>query len=759
MFASLAERAGYGLRRVADVRGHRRVRAGRRGDRRRPQGDVRLRRQGRPPRRAAARGHGLASCGPSSSTARRRRGRSGTPAPNFRYERPQAGRYRQHHQVGVEVLGADDPDLDVEVIALARRLLPRASGCARCTLLLNSLGDAGDRARYLEALRGSLRRARRRPRREQSQETLAAQPAAGARLEARRRTRPVIADAPRIARLPVATSAAAHFDAVQAGPRRARHRRSCIDAAARPRPRLLHAHDVRVRRPTRSTRPRTRSAAAAATTAWSRQLGGPPTPGIGFGSGIERIAARLRRRGRVRRRPTVDASTCSSSTPTGGERGARRSPPSCAPPASPPTAPSTTGRMKAQMKAADRSGAAARGHRRRATSWPTATVTVRDRCAATRGEPGQRCPRDEVVDYVRKSLSSMQYRLSLRTHLCGELRAERRRARPSSLCGWVARRREHGEHLAFVDLRDHTGIVQCVVDGAVDVRSEYVVRVTGTVARPARGHRQRRTCRPARSRSATATVEILSVAEPPPFPIDDRADDVDENVRLQYRYLDLRRERMQRNLRIRARGQLGDPRGDGAPGLRRGRDADAHAVDARGRPRVPRAVAPAARLVLRAAAEPAAVQAAADGRRRRPLLPDRPLPARRGPARRPPVRVHAARRRDELRRPGRRARRSSARPCSTRPRRSPASGRRRSSASRGTRRWTASASTSPTCASAWSWSSSPTCSPATEFKAFAGAAAIKGIRVPGSAGELRPQQARRAHRPGQAARAPRAWCG
>ena len=104
------------------------------------------------------------------------------------------------------------------------------------------------------------------------------------------------------------------------------------------------------------------------------------------------------------------------------------------------------------------------------------------------------------------------------------------------------------------------------------------------------------------------------------------------------------------------RGQLGDPPGDGGAGLRRGRDADARAVDARRGARVPRAVAQGARVVLRPAAVAAAVQAAVDGRRRRSLLPDRSLPARRGPARRPPVRVHAARRRDELRVPGRRAR-------------------------------------------------------------------------------------------------------
>ena len=70
--------------------------------------------------------------------------------------------------------------------------------------------------------------------------------------------------------------------------------------------------------------------------------------------------------------------------------------------------------------------------------------------------------------------------MSLRSDYCGELRAGDA-GRTVSVCGWVARRREHGEHLAFVDVRDHTGLVQCVVDGAHDLRSEYVVCVTGTV--------------------------------------------------------------------------------------------------------------------------------------------------------------------------------------------------------------------------------------------------------------------------------------
>jgi len=90
-----------------------------------------------------------------------------------------------------------------------------------------------------------------------------------------------------------------------------------------------------------------------------------------------------------------------------------------------------------------------------------------------------------------------------------------------SVCGWVARRREHGEHLAFVDVRDHTGLIQCVVDGAHDLRSEYVVRVSGTVRERPEG-----TVNPALPTGevevADCEVEVLARSEPPPFPITDR---------------------------------------------------------------------------------------------------------------------------------------------------------------------------------------------------------------------------------------------
>ena len=71
---------------------------------------------------------------------------------------------------------------------------------------------------------------------------------------------------------------------------------------------------------------------------------------------------------------------------------------------------------------------------------------------------------------------------SMRTHQCGELRSEHI-GQTVVLCGWVATRREHGTQLAFIDVRDHSGVMQCVVDNTVDVRSEYVLRITGVVRR------------------------------------------------------------------------------------------------------------------------------------------------------------------------------------------------------------------------------------------------------------------------------------
>ncbi len=139
---------------------------------------------------------------------------------------------------------------------------------------------------------------------------------------------------------------------------------------------------------------------------------------------------------------------------------------------------------------------------------------------------------------------------AMRSQCCGEIGIADVGSKVQ-LCGWVAHRRDHGEHLAFVDLRDHTGIIQCVLDGSVEVRSEWVVRIEGTVRRRPEG-----TDNPdlatGQVEVSQCEVEVLAEAEAPPFPVDDRVS-ADEMLRLRHRYVDLRRPRMQANIRLRAR--------------------------------------------------------------------------------------------------------------------------------------------------------------------------------------------------------------
>ncbi len=127
-----------------------------------------------------------------------------------------------------------------------------------------------------------------------------------------------------------------------------------------------------------------------------------------------------------------------------------------------------------------------------------------------------------------------------------------------TLCGWVDRRRDHGG-VIFIDLRDRDGIVQVVFDPdgqenfalADKVRSEYVLKVTGKV--------RARDAATVNKNMATGEIEvygteleILSVAETPPFPLNEHSN-VGEDVRLKFRYLDLRRQEMQHNLRFRSK--------------------------------------------------------------------------------------------------------------------------------------------------------------------------------------------------------------
>ncbi len=144
----------------------------------------------------------------------------------------------------------------------------------------------------------------------------------------------------------------------------------------------------------------------------------------------------------------------------------------------------------------------------------------------------------------------------LRTHTCNQLRREQT-GQTVTLAGWVHRRRDHGG-LIFIDLRDRWGLTQIVFDPAVDgamletagaLRNEYVIQVTGLVrARPAGQENPG---------LATGDIEveahslnILNKAKTPPFDIN-KETPVDEALRLRYRYLDLRRQRMKDNLVLR----------------------------------------------------------------------------------------------------------------------------------------------------------------------------------------------------------------
>ena len=126
-----------------------------------------------------------------------------------------------------------------------------------------------------------------------------------------------------------------------------------------------------------------------------------------------------------------------------------------------------------------------------------------------------------------------------------------------TLCGWVANRRDHGG-IVFLDLRDASGLAQIVADPSLsgcemvhDVRAEYVLQVTGVVSPRPEG-----TVNPDLPTGAVEvvaqTVVVLNRSEPLPFPLDETHHGVDESLRLKYRYLDLRKPRMTRNLRVRA---------------------------------------------------------------------------------------------------------------------------------------------------------------------------------------------------------------
>ncbi len=204
-------------------------------------------------------------------------------APQFRYEAPQAGRYRQHHQVGAEVLGSDDPDVDVEVIAAAWGLL-RAIGLTRVLPVINSTGDpetrqayVADLARYLADRAGDLDPADR--------DKVSSHPMRV--LDSKRpATAAVLADAPRITDA-LSTESRRRFDRVQDG-------LGALDIPFALDPRLVRGFDYYTHT-TFEFQSDALEAAQSTVCGGGRydglveELGGPATPGVGFGMGIERV--------------------------------------------------------------------------------------------------------------------------------------------------------------------------------------------------------------------------------------------------------------------------------------------------------------------------------------------------------------------------------------------------------------------------------------------------------------------------------------
>jgi len=150
----------------------------------------------------------------------------------------------------------------------------------------------------------------------------------------------------------------------------------------------------------------------------------------------------------------------------------------------------------------------------------------------------------------------MSLRSSYRTHTCGELRAVDVDV-TAKLSGWVHRKRDHG-NLLFIDLRDHYGITQCVVAGgsppftaAEALKLESVITVSGTVVRRAPGAENPKLATGEIELSVTDLV-VDAVADPLPLQVNSDAE-FPEETRLRYRFLDLRRERVHRNITLRSR--------------------------------------------------------------------------------------------------------------------------------------------------------------------------------------------------------------
>ncbi len=475
--------------------------------------------------------------------------------PMFRYDRPQAGRYRQFHQVGLELLGAAGPAADAEIIALTLNFF-QALHIEDFNLELNSVGCPDCRPAYREKLLSYLRPLEKELcgdcRRRFVNNPLRA-------LDCKEeRCRSLVREAPQMT-AHLCGECESHY-------RQLREILDQLQISYQQNPRLVRGLDYYTRTAFEFV-PREGDSLGGGGRYDNlvEYCGGPPVPGVGVALGVERLLA---------------AADAAAKPPFAAEK-----PPLFIAAAGEGLAAKTfilaeelrrqglaveielmERSLKGQMKYAGRRGFSTVlivGSR----ELDSGKISVRHMAGGEQEEVAREQLLEKLLPegsrtgvrgaaFCGETGSSFDF--GEEPPGCGELRAADT-GREVTLHGWVQRRRDHGG-LLFIDLRDRTGLIQLVFDSegggdifarAETLRGEYVITVRGEVVRrdPANTNP---TLKTGEIEIRVGFLEILNEAKTPPFYIEDGLH-ADENLRLRYRYLDLRRPESYRRLALRHR--------------------------------------------------------------------------------------------------------------------------------------------------------------------------------------------------------------
>lgn len=474
--------------------------------------------------------------------------------PMFRYDRPQAGRYRQFHQFGLEIFGAEHPSADAEIISFCYRFF-QALHIENLSLELNSVGCPKCRPRYREILLTYLEKVEKDLcpdcRRRYKNNPLRVLDCKKESCQAKVAEAPWMIDH-------LCDDCRKHFDLLQ----------SFLDKMAIPyniNTSLVRGLDYYTRTAFEITAGG--PGAQASLCGGGRYdhlveyIGGPPTPGVGVAFGVERILLSMDW-GKITPEAADLVFIATAGDSLEGEALALAAELRAKDIASEVDLMQRS--LKAQMKYAGKQGYKSVliiGE----NEIKEGRVTLRDMLSGEQREVPRSelvnlisCGKDKYIPTNRKAAVALPAagEVEMKSHYCGYL-SPSDVGEQVKLTGWIGRRRDHGG-LIFIDLRDRSGLVQLVFDQqrgvelfqlAERLRSEYVVAVEGTVIK--------RTAENINPTLPTGEIEIhvskmdlLNRSKTPPFYIEDGIS-VDENLRLRYRYLDLRRPEMFDRLQMR----------------------------------------------------------------------------------------------------------------------------------------------------------------------------------------------------------------